>query len=195
MAIKQPTIYTTGQAAKLCAVSIRTVARWIEMNHLKAFRLPGEGAEYRIMKKNLLKFMNTFGLPTDHIEEDTGYRILLIEKDEQERSSIRELLKEMPLDYTLYEFGDMVEGLINIGIIKPNLIIYNYDLNKEYSARLYDYVKSDLKSTRTLLLTSSKSKDMADMNVTGVSFVLRKPIVPIELVKKSARLLKRIKLK
>ncbi|MBN2381450.1 helix-turn-helix domain-containing protein [bacterium] len=199
MAVRQPTIYTTGQVAKLCAVSIRTVARWIEMNHLKAFRLPGMGSEYRVLKKDLLRFMEEYHLPTDHIGADTGYRVLLIEGNDDIRQMVRETMKDQKLDYTLYEYSDFIEGLINIGLIKPHLVIFDYDANKAHSAKLYNYINTDpqMKNTRTLILTKGKAKDkeMAPMNKTGISFVLHKPLDPVELLKKSSRLMKKSRLK
>lgn len=197
MAVKQPTIFTTGQVAKLCAVSIRTVARWIEMDHLKAFRLPGTGSEYRVVKKDLIDFMEKYNLPTDHIEEDTGYKILVIDNDPKEIRFIREAMYDLKLDYTFYEFTDFIEGLINIGLIKPHLVLFDFDYDKSISKRLYEYIQNEwsMKNIRIILLTKSKVKELTSMNVTGFSFILRRPLDQNELVKKSTKLLKKASLK
>ncbi|MFC1849694.1 hypothetical protein ACFL27_05735, partial [candidate division CSSED10-310 bacterium] len=140
---RKPTIYTTGQVAKLCAVSIRTVARWIEMEHLKAFRLPGEGSEFRVMKKDLLVFMNNFGLPTDHIAEDLGYKILVIDPEEKTRKAIKKALEDIPFDYTLQDYSDVTEGLINIGVFKPHLVIFDFEIDGFDGTKFYEYIRDD----------------------------------------------------
>lgn len=54
-------VYTTGKIAKLCGVSPRTVAMWIDHGHLKGWRTPGGGR--RVLRAALAKFLKDNGMP------------------------------------------------------------------------------------------------------------------------------------
>ena len=59
---------TTGQVAKLCHVTARTVAKWMEKGLLKGYMLPLSGHR-RIPKANLVAFMKAHGMPMEGLEE------------------------------------------------------------------------------------------------------------------------------
>ena len=59
-------ILTTGQVAKFCAVSTRTVAKWIADGHLKGYILPGS-KHRRVQRKHLIAFMEKHGIPMDEV--------------------------------------------------------------------------------------------------------------------------------
>jgi len=64
-------IYTTGQLSKLCRVSCRTVAKWIDSGKLKGYRLPCS-MDRRVTEPNLVSFLAENGMPTieEYEEED-----------------------------------------------------------------------------------------------------------------------------
>ncbi len=53
---------TTGDIAKLCGVNFRTVIRWIQRGHLKAFQLPGRG-DNRVQVADFIEFLNENNMP------------------------------------------------------------------------------------------------------------------------------------
>ena len=57
-------IYTTGQVAKVCGVSKKTVVKWFDSGMLKGFRIPGSLVR-RIPKKALIKFMKEYNIISD----------------------------------------------------------------------------------------------------------------------------------
>lgn len=73
------TVYTTGEAAKICKVSQQTIIRCFDSGQLKGFRVPGSKFR-RIPHDCLLAFMRENGIPTDSL--DTGKRKLLIVDDD-----------------------------------------------------------------------------------------------------------------
>ena len=75
----QKTVYTTGEAAKICKVSQQTIIRCFDSGQLKGFRFPGSKFR-RIPHDCLLAFMRENGIPTDSL--DTGKRKLLIVDDD-----------------------------------------------------------------------------------------------------------------
>ncbi|MHC4779474.1 MAG: MerR family transcriptional regulator [Planctomycetota bacterium] len=53
--------YTSGQVARLCAVSKTTVIRWIDAGRLEAFTTPG--GHRRVPATALMAFMKKFRIP------------------------------------------------------------------------------------------------------------------------------------
>src|SRR3989441_12371755 len=75
------TVFTTGEAAKICKVSQQTIIRCFDNGQLKGFRVPGSRFR-RIPREALYKFMKDNGIPTDALE--TGKRKVLLVDDDVE---------------------------------------------------------------------------------------------------------------
>ena len=119
---KRKDIFTTGQVAQICRVAPRTVTKWFDTGQLKGYRIPG-GRDRRIPAAELLRFMKTHNMPTDHIEHDK-IRILIIDSDWQLADSLAETLRKNP------SFGDETAGSgFDAGLIaqkfEPHVILIN----------------------------------------------------------------------
>ena len=77
MAVK--TVFTTGEAAKICKVSQQTIIRCFDTGQLKGFRVPGSRFR-RIPRDQLFVFMRENGIPTDALESGKR-KILLVDDD------------------------------------------------------------------------------------------------------------------
>ena len=75
------TVFTTGEAAKICKVSQQTIIRCFDNGSLKGFRVPGSRFR-RIPRDQLFSFMKDNGIPTDALE--SGKRKVLIVDDDPE---------------------------------------------------------------------------------------------------------------
>ena len=64
------TVFTTGEAAKICKVSQQTIIRCFDNGQLKGFRVPGSRFR-RIPRESLYKFMKELEVP---IKENTKFR-------------------------------------------------------------------------------------------------------------------------
>lgn len=82
------TVFTTGEAAKICKVSQQTIIRCFDSGQLKGFRVPGSRFR-RIPRDVLYKFMKDNGIPTDALE--SGKRKMLIVDDDRD---LVELLRD-----------------------------------------------------------------------------------------------------
>lgn len=71
-------VLTTGQAARLCGVSIRTLKRWLERGELGGYRLPVSG-EWRIRREELASFMERHGIPLGALADGRRRRVLVVE--------------------------------------------------------------------------------------------------------------------
>ena len=74
------TVFTTGEAAKICKVSQQTIIRCFDSGQLKGFRVPGSRFR-RIPREALFRFMKENSIPTDALE--SGRRRILIVDDDQ----------------------------------------------------------------------------------------------------------------
>src|SRR5580704_19055154 len=72
---RMKTVFTTGEAAKICKVSQQTIIRCFDNGQLKGFRVPGSRFR-RIPRESLYKFMKDNGIPTDALE--SGKRKVLL---------------------------------------------------------------------------------------------------------------------
>src|SRR5207247_4271031 len=75
------TVFTTGEAAKICKVSQQTIIRCFDSGQLRGFRVPGSRFR-RIPRDILYRFMKENGIPTDALE--SGRRKALIVDDYEE---------------------------------------------------------------------------------------------------------------
>lgn len=55
-------VFSTGEIATRCRVSVRTVAHWIDKGLLKGYRIPGSDHR-RVMREDLVKFLQEHKLP------------------------------------------------------------------------------------------------------------------------------------
>src|SRR5260370_36356587 len=74
------TVFTTGEAAKVCKVSQQTIIRCFDSGQLKGFRVPGSRFR-RIPRDQLFTFMRDNGIPTDALESRKR-KILIIDDDQ-----------------------------------------------------------------------------------------------------------------
>ncbi len=75
------TVFTTGEAAKICKVSQQTIIRCFDSGQLKGFRVPGSRFR-RIPREQLFTFMRDNGIPTDAL--DSGRRKILVGDDDED---------------------------------------------------------------------------------------------------------------
>lgn len=69
--------FTTGQVARLCAVSHKTVCNWIDTGLLEGWRIPGS-SDRRVSIQPLCKFMRKHGFPLGKLEFDGATRALVL---------------------------------------------------------------------------------------------------------------------
>src|SRR5205823_7717882 len=86
-------VFTTGQVAKICKVSHRTVSRWFDSGRLRCYRIPGS-QDRRIPREQLIKFLKEHGMPLGELEEEGWHKILIIGAEKLLIDRVRELLPE-----------------------------------------------------------------------------------------------------
>ena len=97
------TVFTTGEAAKICKVSQQTIIRCFDNGSLKGSRVPGSKFR-RIPREQLYLFMKDNGIPTD------GYLLLGLYRPEdgQRLPAHTEAGERLPDDAIRIDLGDAV---------------------------------------------------------------------------------------
>jgi len=114
------TVFTTGEAAKICKVSQQTIIRCFDSGQLKGFRVPGSRFR-RIPRELLYSFMRENGIPTDAL--DSGKRKVLVVDDDED---LVELICDSLERHGLLEVRSVNNGFgagMLIKEFRPDLIV------------------------------------------------------------------------
>jgi len=183
------TVFTTGEAAKICKVSQQTIIRCFDSGQLKGFRVPGSRFR-RIPRDILYKFMKDNGIPTDALE--SGKRKALIVDDDEE-------LVELIVD-ALEADGRFETRVANNGfdagmMVKeyhPDIIVLDVMLPDINGKEVCTRVRSDstLDDVRIICISGMVEQDkIQDLKDSGADQFLQKPFEVDQLIERICRLL------
>ncbi len=110
---------SSAQAAKMLNVSLRTVQLWVEKGALKAWKTAG--GHRRISLEGLKQLQHQQAVQAGAVSNKL--RVLVVEDEENQRKLFRKYfsLEQLPVELHLAEDG--FDGLIQVGELRPDLII------------------------------------------------------------------------
>jgi excisionase family DNA binding protein len=183
------TVFTTGEAAKICKVSQQTIIRCFDNGQLKGFRVPGSRFR-RIPREALYKFMKDNGIPTDALESGKR-KVLLVDDDVELVELMTKVLEEdgrfeVRVATTGFDAGMMVKEY------RPDLIVLDVmlpDINgKEVCRRVRD--DDSLEDVRILCISGMIEEDkIQELKLHGADDFLHKPFDIEELIDRMCGLL------
>lgn len=183
------TVFTTGEAAKICKVSQQTIIRCFDSGQLKGFRVPGSRFR-RIPRDVLFKFMKENGIPTDALE--SGKRKALIVDDDLE---LVELLRDVLESDGRFEVRVANNGFDAGMMVKeyhPDVIVLDVMLPDINGKEVCQRVRSDsaLDDVRIICISGMVEQDkIADLKKSGANDFLQKPFEVETLVSRICLLL------
>ena len=183
------TVFTTGEAAKICKVSQQTIIRCFDSGQLKGFRVPGSKFR-RIPRELLYKFMKENNIPTDALE--SGKRKALIVDDDPELVElIRDVLEsdgrfEVRVANNGFDAGMMVREY------HPDVMVLDVmlpDINgKEVCQRIRK--ETALDDVKIICISGMVEEDkIADLKLSGADDFLHKPFEIEQLIERICSLL------
>jgi excisionase family DNA binding protein len=98
--------YTTGEAAKICGLSLTTIKRWIKKGALRIYKTPG--GDIRIPHDQLKEFMREYDIPLTNMEDDDP-KILVASQD---RMVLKEIYRLFPQARIQIAHNDMDIGFL-----------------------------------------------------------------------------------
>jgi excisionase family DNA binding protein len=169
------TVFTTGEAAKICKVSQQTIIRCFDNGQLKGFRVPGSRFR-RIPREMLYKFMKDNGIPTDALESGKR-KVLLVDDDVELVELMTKVLEEdgrfeVRVATTGFDAGMMVKEY------RPDLIVLDVMLPDINGKEVCHRVRSDptLEDVRIICISGMIEEDkIQELRLSGADDFLHKP--------------------
>ncbi|MDR0611738.1 MAG: response regulator [Planctomycetaceae bacterium] len=183
------TVFTTGEAAKICKVSQQTIIRCFDSGQLKGFRVPGSRFR-RIPRDQLFTFMRDNGIPTDALE--SGKRKVLVVDDDHELVELICDVLERDGRFETKSVNNGFDAGMMVKEYRPDLIVLDVmlpDINgKEVCVR----VRSDdsLEEVKIICISGMVEDDkILELRMAGANDFLQKPFETEKLIERMCNLL------
>lgn len=169
------TVFTTGEAAKICKVSQQTIIRCFDSGQLKGFRVPGSRFR-RIPRDILYKFMKDNGIPTDALE--SGKRKALVVDDDVE---LVELIKDV-LDadgrFEVRVANNGFDAGMMVKEYKPDILVLDVMLPDINGREVCQRVRTDpsLDDVKIICISGMVEQDkIEELKKSGADDFMQKP--------------------
>ena len=169
------TVFTTGEAARICKVSQQTIIRCFDNGQLKGFRVPGSRFR-RIPREMLYRFMKDNGIPTDALE--SGKRKILVVDDDE---SLVELMSDVLESDGRFEVRVANNGFgagMMVKDYRPDLIVLDVMLPDINGREVVQRVRNDknLEGVRIICISGLVEEDkVAELRADGADEFIHKP--------------------
>jgi excisionase family DNA binding protein len=189
MDVRMKTVFTTGEAAKICKVSQQTIIRCFDNGQLKGFRVPGSRFR-RIPREALHKFMKDNGIPTDALESGKR-KVLLVDDDVELVELMTKVLEEdgrfeVRVACNGFDAGMMVKEY------RPDLIVLDVMLPDINGKEVCHRVRADpkLEEVRILCISGMIEEDkIQELRLSGADDFMHKPFNIEDLIDNMCALL------
>jgi two-component system response regulator VicR len=179
---------TTGEAAKWCGVSFRTVLRWIERGELAAYRLPGRG-DARIKLEDFVEFLGRNHMPVPAELGRTGTpRVLVVDDEPDVAKLIARVLTGQ--GYEVEMVHDGFSAGARLAAFQPDLITLDLKMPGLGGIQVLRLIR-DLKlaaGARILVISGLSKQDLERAIEAGADDALAKPVSAPDL-REAARML------
>jgi excisionase family DNA binding protein len=189
MVMSTKTVFTTGEAAKICKVSQQTIIRCFDNGSLKGFRVPGSRFR-RIPREQLFSFMKENGIPTDALES-VNKKLIVVDDDEE----LVELMVDVFARDGRFEIKTANNGFgagMLVKEFRPDLVILDVMLPDINGKEVCQRVRGDatMKSVKIICISGMVEQDkIADLMVAGANDFMNKPFAVDTLLEKACQML------
>jgi excisionase family DNA binding protein len=183
------TVFTTGEAAKICKVSQQTIIRCFDNGSLKGFRVPGSRFR-RIPREQLYSFMKENGIPTDALE--SGKRKVLIVDDDEELVDLLKDVFDRDGRFEIRTANNGFEAGMKVNEFKPDLMVLDVMLPDINGKEVCKRVRSDSKldSVKIICISGMVEQDkIAELLEAGADDFMHKPFTVDTLLDRGCELL------
>ena len=183
------TVFTTGEAAKICKVSQQTIIRCFDSGQLKGFRVPGSRFR-RIPREQLYSFMRENGIPTDAL--DSGKRKVLVVDDDED---LVELICDQLGQDGRFEIRAANNGFdagMMVKEYRPDLIVLDVMLPDINGKEVCQRVRSDksVNEVRIICISGMVEEDkIEELRAAGANDFMKKPFEVDALIDRVCQLL------
>jgi excisionase family DNA binding protein len=183
------TVFTTGEAAKICKVSQQTIIRCFDNGTLKGFRVPGSRFR-RIPRDQLFSFMKDNGIPTDALE--SGKRKVLIVDDDQDLVDLLSDVFDKDGRFDIRTANNGFDAGMLVKEFRPDLVVLDVMLPDINGKEVCQRVRSDdsLESVKIICISGMVEQDkVSDLRAAGADDFMQKPFKVEDLLDRACDLL------
>jgi two-component system OmpR family response regulator len=183
------TVFTTGEAAKICKVSQQTIIRCFDSGQLKGFRVPGSRFR-RIPREQLFSFMKENGIPTDALE--SGKRKVLIVDDDEELVELLADVFDRDGRFDVRTANNGFDAGMQVKEFRPDIVVLDVMLPDINGKEVCQRVRSDsaLDDVRIICISGMVEQDkVADLKAAGANDFMQKPFTVEKLLERACQLL------
>ena len=178
------TVFTTGEAAKICKVSQQTIIRCFDNGTLKGFRVPGSRFR-RIPRDHLYNFMKENGIPTDALE--SGKKKLLIVDDDQDLVDLMSDAFQRDGRFELRTANNGFDAGMQVKEFRPDIVVLDVMLPDLNGKLVCQHVRSDrsLDSVKFLCISGMvEPSKVTELKESGANDFLQKPFTTDTLLER-----------
>lgn len=183
------TVFTTGEAAKICKVSQQTIIRCFDNGSLKGFRVPGSKFR-RIPREQLFAFMRDNGIPTDALE--SGKRKVLIVDDDEELVELLTDVFEKDARFDVRTANNGFDAGMLVREFRPDLVVLDVMLPDINGKEVCQRIRSDdtLEAVKIICISGMVEQDkVAELKLAGANDFMHKPFNVDRLLDRACDLL------
>jgi len=187
--MSKKTVFTTGEAAKICKVSQQTIIRCFDNGTLKGFRVPGSRFR-RIPRDQLFSFMKENGIPTDALE--SGKRKVLVVDDDEELVELLVDVFERDNRFETKTANNGFDAGMLVKDFRPDLVVLDVMLPDINGKEVCQRVRTDgqLESVKIICISGMVEEDkIADLRDAGADDFMHKPFTVDRLLERACELL------
>lgn len=169
------TVFTTGEAAKICKVSQQTIIRCFDSGQLKGFRVPGSRFR-RIPRQELYSFMRSNGIPTDALE--SGRRKILVVDDDKELVELINDALERDGRFEIRTANNGFDAGMMLQEYRPDLIVLDIMLPDINGKAVCQRVRQDrgMDEVKVICISGMVEEDkIAELRTAGANDFMPKP--------------------
>jgi len=173
--LSSKTVFTTGEAAKICKVSQQTIIRCFDNGTLKGFRVPGSRFR-RIPREHLFSFMKDNGIPTDALED--GKRKVLIVDDDQGLVDLLVDVFDRDGRFEIKTANNGFDAGMLVKEFRPDLVVLDVMLPDINGKEVCQRVRSDptLESVKIICISGMVERDkVQELRDAGADDFMQKP--------------------
>lgn len=185
------TVFTTGEAAKICHVASRTVVKWFDSGKLRGYRIPGS-QDRRIPREQLIRFLKENGMPLGPLDRDGVVTALIIGPDPSVRQALQQFVTNgsFQLEYSANEF----EAGSRLNSLRPDCVIIDFAMGENRALSIAHHLSTRNEQLEMVLIALA-TRDVLSDAFEGSLFreTFRKPFDPALLVERIKSLASRKK--
>ncbi len=183
------TVFTTGEAAKICKVSQQTIIRCFDNGSLKGFRVPGSRFR-RIPREQLFSFMKDNGIPTDALE--SGKRKILIVDDDVDLVELMSDAFAADGRFDIKTANNGFDAGMFVKEFRPDIVVLDVMLPDINGKEVCQRVRMDptMKTVKIICISGMVEQDkIADLRAAGADDFMNKPFSIDKLVERCCDML------